>query len=160
MHKKAQAVITDLFIALMIFTILISAIAFVWGRYSMRFNDNLEYSGMQLKALEISDLLIKTRGSPENWELSPSDAEIFGLASSDRTISEEKLDSLTHNVTYNNMTASLGLSDYGLYLRLSSLNGTSISDYGLDSESQLSVSIKRFVNYKNETSVFETRIWK
>ena len=160
MRNKAQAVITDLFIALFIFLLLVSTIIFIWNRYSTRFNEDLEYKDMQLKALEISDLLIKTQGYPENWELDPSSVDILGLASSDRVLSEEKINALILNITYQNATMFLGLPTYDFYLRLSYLNGTMIQDYGLSSTSELSVSVKRIVSYKNEKVIFETRIWK
>ena len=67
--------------------------------YSQRLNEGMEYEKMRLAAYHISDSFVKTPGNPSAWELSPSSAEIFGLAIDDRVLSSAKANAFA-NMSY------------------------------------------------------------
>ncbi len=54
--------------------------------------DSLKSEGMN-----ILETLIKSKGNPENWELSPASAQSIGLAYSPYNLSTEKITALSSN---------------------------------------------------------------
>lgn len=60
--------ITDLFVAVGIFIILITITSVLWNLYNVRLINRLEYDDLVVKSFEISDLLLKTPGEPDNWD--------------------------------------------------------------------------------------------
>ena len=50
LHKKAQMSMVDLFMAISIFIILISAIALLWHNYKVKLADDFAYEDLQVKA--------------------------------------------------------------------------------------------------------------
>ena len=158
--KKGQMAITDLFIALFVATILVILLMVVWNRYSLILIESSDYEGMQVIAFQTADLLVKSSGEPDNWELNPDNVDTIGLASSDRVLSEEKVDAflgLLLNITSN----SLGLELYDFYFQLNHINGTMLKDYGESPILNESViNVQRLVLYKNEKAVVELALWK
>ncbi|MBT3865895.1 hypothetical protein HOF78_02195 [Candidatus Woesearchaeota archaeon] len=67
-NKKGQAAITDLFVAVGIFIILITITSVLWNLYNVRLLNRLEYDDLVVKTFEISDLLLKSSGQPDNWD--------------------------------------------------------------------------------------------
>lgn len=158
-RKKAQIVLTDLFIALFVATILLVVIIFAWNRYSVIIEENSYYEGMQIIAFQTADLLVKSAGEPENWENDPENVYVIGLAGSDRTISEEKLDAFI-NLPLNISSRSLGIEIYDFYFQLKYINGTRLADYGKgSSKNKSTVNVQRLVIYKNEKAVVEFGLW-
>lgn len=159
--KRAQIAVTDLFIALFIATILIILIVYSWNSYAVVLSDNVDYNEMQIIAFQITDLLVKTKGEPENWETNPDNADVIGLASSDRILSTEKVYAFINNLTYNNASLILGAGFYDFYFQLKHINGTKLADFGQSIIPNRSVvNVPRVVSYKNEKAILEFAIWK
>lgn len=152
--------VTDLFIALFIATILIIVIIFVWNRYALILDENADYEGMQIIAFQTADLLVKSGGEPGDWELDPDSVDTIGLASSDRSLSEEKVDAFV-NLLLNVSSKSLGVELYDFYFQLKHINGTRLKEYGESSTPNRSViNVQRLVLYKDEKAVVEFALWK
>ncbi len=159
--KKAQMAITDLFIALFAFTILIVIVVFVWNRYVLILGENSDYEEMKIVAFQTADLLVKSKGWPDNWEENPDGVEVIGLAGSDRNISAAKVSALINNVSYSNASRSLGVAYYNFSLQINHINGTKLEGYGPSSFPNRSViNIQRLVHYENEKAVLQFALWK
>ena len=159
-NKKSQVAVTDMFIALFISTILIIVIVFAWNRYTVILGDNVEYTEMQIIAFQVSDLLVKTKGEPEDWENSPDNVDVIGLTSSDRELSKEKVNAFI-NLSYSITSKSLGTELYSHYFQLKSINGTKLAEHGAGFPRNRSVvNVQRIVRYENEEAVVEFAIWK
>lgn len=159
-YKRAQLAVTDLFIALFIATILIVIIIFAWNRYTVILEDNVGYEEMQIIAFQVSDLLVKSEGEPEDWENDPSNVDVIGLASSDRELSPKKVEAFV-NLSYNITSKSLGVELYHYYFQLKHINGTKMAEHGVIFPSNRSVvNVPRLVMYENEEAVVEFAVWK
>ncbi len=156
--KKSQIVIIDLVIALFIATILIIVIILAWNRYTIILNEDCMYKEMQIIAFQTADLLIKTGGEPIDWEKTPSSVDVIGLASSDRSLSIEKVAAFL-NLSYNISSKSLGLEFYDFYFQLKHVNGTKLGEYGKPPNNFV-VNAQRLVSYKNEKAIVEFAVWK
>lgn len=160
--KKSQVVVTDLFIALFIATILIVVIVFAWNRYTRILEEDTGYKEMQIIAFQTADLLVKSKGEPEDWEEDPDNVGVIGLASSDRYLSTEKVDAFINNISYRNSSKSLGISYYDFYFQINHINGTGLVQHGINYSTinKSIVNVQRLVNYKNEKAVMELALWK
>lgn len=159
--KKSEIAVTDLFIALFMATILIIFIVYSWNKYVMVLSDNIDYNEMQIIAFQITDLLVKSKGEPENWEEDPENVYVIGLAGSDRNLSTEKVDAFINNITYDNASLILGMGFYDFYFQLKHINGTRLKEFGQGSIPNRSVvNVPRLVYYKNEKAILEFALWK
>lgn len=157
--RKAQAVITDLFIALAIFVMLIVIIVYLWNDYSTRLSEDVEYERIQLIAYQITNQLIKTQGVPKAWEKNPSSFSEIGLATSDRKLSAEKVDSFV-NLPYDTVRDALNLEGYGYSFKIKTLSNKALKSSGGTPEETETVGLERYVIYNNEKSILEFKIWK
>ncbi|MFA4886618.1 MAG: hypothetical protein WC595_00225 [Candidatus Nanoarchaeia archaeon] len=152
MNTNAQIAITDLFFALIIFIILMTAFSFFWTLYLTRFNDNLQRQELELLAYHISDLLVKTPGYPDTWEQDPNNTRILGLAKQDRVLSQEKISAFA-NLTYNQTKTIFNIERYNYYLLIQK-NGTALYETNtLPSGS--SVSVRRTATYDNQPTLVQ-----
>lgn len=159
-HKRAQLAVTDLFIALFVATILIVIIIFTWNRYTVILEENVDYEEMQIIAFQISDLLVKSKGEPEDWENDPNNVDVIGLASSDRELSPMKVEAFI-NLSYNITLKSLGAELYDYYFQLKHINGTKMAEHGVIFPPNSSVvNVPRLVIYENEEAIVEFAVWK
>jgi hypothetical protein len=104
-EKKSQAAITDLFIALAIFVVLIIVTTTIWNLYNVRLRNRMSYDDIVIKSFQVSDMLLKTAGNPSNWDsmywnnedFSPAEVESIiypGLMEKDLFISYDKIKAL------------------------------------------------------------------
>lgn len=156
--KKSQIAVTDLFIALFMATIIIIIIMFAWNRYTIILNEESDYRELEIIAFQTADLLVKSNGEPQNWENSPLNVEVIGLATEDRNLSLEKVDAFV-NLSYNFTLRSLGLELYDFYFQLKDFNGTRLAEQGKTPENFV-VNIQRLVLYENEKAIVEFALWK
>ena len=153
LHKKAQMSMVDLFMAISIFIILIIAIALLWYNYKVKLAEDFAYEDLQVKAFQVSDLLVKSPGKPSKWEDNISSLGVIGLAESDRVLSKEKVEAF-ENISHNLGVKTLNLGGYNYYFELGSANG------GLQPNGDIVFTIKRYVLYEGQEKVFEFTLWK
>ena len=112
-----QGIMLDFMFGFMIFIV---AWAYISGQYDLKLSEIQKADSigkMKIKAERVADTLVKTKGSPENWEkLGIWSLQYPGLALNDREISEAKLAAFT------NMT-----SDYLLLKEKMGLEGFDFS---------------------------------
>lgn len=147
----------DIFFALSIFCVLLIIIAITLNNYGQKSSSEIESDIMITKAFQISDLLIKTEGFPSKWN--NDNIEIAGLASSDRVISEEKLSNFT-NLSINKTKSLLKTQIYNFYLTLKKVSGENITKYGKIPSGKKTVSIRRYVLFKNESAILDFSLWR
>lgn len=149
--SKGQVAITDMFIALFIFVILIVFIASIWNQYNLKLDDTIVYEDMITKTFQISDVLIKSPGYPKIWN--STNVEVIGLAENDRMLSNEKVGNLT-NMTIDKIKENFHLGPYKFNFTLKTVNGNEIASKGEPLDG-LIVNIKRYVIYEDEEAVME-----
>ena len=159
LYRKSQIVISDLFVAIFIFVLVLAFSITLWNKYSVQLNEEAAYKEIGLQALQISDVLVKTQGMPNSWEQAASDAEIIGLVNHDRNISEEKL---TAFLGLNYSTSRGMLSPlHHFYFQLKSLNGSDIVEpYGKAPNGTFIFPSNRIVRYKDEEAILRLTVWE
>lgn len=159
-NKKSQIFTIDLMVAMFIFIVLLTAIMLMWNRYIVIANNQIEYNEAQIMAYQVSDLFVKTKGKPSNWEENSSNALIIGLASSDRIISTAKVNAFL-NISYNNSKKILNIPYYDFSFQINDLLGNNLTNfYGNTAEGDFIISLKRYIFYENEKAIMEFQLWK
>lgn len=159
--KRSQLGISDIFFASTILLVLIGAIFFVYNNYSVKFESRHEFNRMQLSALQLTDMLVKSSGEPDGWENNSSMARVIGLAykgNNGRNISPQKVESFV-GMNYTMAKEILG-TDYDFYFRMTGTEGTIMAEKGLKSEGTQAVSIERRVMYRENDTILSFVLWK
>ncbi len=87
MDQKALVFSTDLLLSLVIFSIILGLSADMIDNYSIQMQEHLSRNSHERLAREATDILIKTAGSPDNWEeLSTHEVKIPGLSKKDSNL--------------------------------------------------------------------------
>ena len=169
-NKKSQSVVVDLFIALFVFVLIISIITIMWNKYNLDINQKINQKEMWLKVYHITDLLVESSGSPNNWYTLDDFENIksIGLANLDRQLSSEKLVGfLTLSLGNYSLTKKLlNIEGFEFHFILFDLDGI-IAESGLSpifygsTISGRTTSIRRYVSLDEcEKCIFEFSLWK
>jgi hypothetical protein len=144
-HKKGQVAVLDLFIAVLIFGIIVATVMFTWNSYNSKIDDRIEHNTNLLRAYHVTDLLTKYPGKPSNWEnCFEEGATILGLAKADRIIDQNKLFSFL-DMEYNLTRDKLSINNYNFYFKLE--NQDVLYEKGLKINDSSTVAIRRIVIY-------------
>ncbi len=164
-NKKAQVGVWDLLAAVFLFVILMTVIMIYWYDYNRDILTKLENENALSTALSVTDNLIKTPGKPTAWNT--TNVQVFGLAVSDRELSEEKVEQFCNltNSSYNQSRTLMNLMHQFHFLILTYEAGDwskkeiecGIAPYGNIIKV---VSITRAVIYKNQEVLLKFELWK
>jgi len=143
-NKRAQIFSTDLMIALSIAVLLFAASFSAWNKVSVRINENNVQEDVTLKAMLVSDILVKD--------------SYAGIVSAPYLIDSSKLDelSLKNPAELNDIFNILPGS---IYILLKEANGTAIQSAGSIGSGQAS-SVLRAVIYNNRRAMLEVRAYE
>ncbi|HLC39888.1 MAG TPA: hypothetical protein VJJ76_03330 [archaeon] len=156
---KGQITSTEFLIVSVVLVILFTFATNFWNIVAFRFGEKSFRSGLELTALDISDILINTPGTPGNWQDDTSKIFSLGISDSTHVMNEKKLIAFT-NLNYTQAKKALGVPAYDYKFRIRTLNGTVIYQSGLDpSATSQIVVITRFVLLKNDIMKMEFGVW-
>ena len=161
LRKKAQLFSIDLVISLVLFTVVFIFVLALWNLYSLRLQEKSEFDELQFTALQITDLLLRTPGYPENWLANPTEVAVLGLAKSDYTIDPLKLSTFL-NLEYNFTKKVLNIERWDYQFRMRTKYGVVAAEKGNPPpvSAQRVVSINRFALIGNETRQVQLLLWK
>lgn len=159
----------DFLFAAMIFILILNAALAIWSNEADFIQNELSQNELENKAGPAIDLLVRTSGTPNDWELrSIDDAEIVGLAKSDRNLDPEKVKtycqwaSVFWSDDYNKLKAKM-LIDHDFHFKLSDETGAVIKETGSPPETFLgsvwSANVKRIVKYGEDAAIAEFRLF-
>jgi hypothetical protein len=168
--RQGQAAITDLFIAVAVFIILITITTLIWNLYNVRLDARIDYDNMVMKGYHITDTLVKHPGHPNIWETYMEEnisyllnkTILFGLAEQDHVISAEKLTVFINltNTNYTQVKKKFTMLPYELYVVMKDINGTPLVFAGKIPQGKYAVNIARLVYYQRKTNTLEVTIWR
>jgi hypothetical protein len=87
----------DLSAALLFFLIILLAMFWLWEQSYRHMGDYRETAARHSRLLELSSMLVKTQGTPQDWqnrEVTPENVRTMGLASEDNVLDPAKLDAM------------------------------------------------------------------
>jgi hypothetical protein len=126
-NRKGFAISADFMLAAMIFFAVLTYSVGTYYYYLGQYNAEEAQKNTEIDALAATDVLLRTQGVPEDWELTGNPASV-GLAGRPNIINPEKLSALGA-MDYNYSKEALGLgADY--YLSVDALTGGKIMEKG------------------------------
>ncbi|MDP3917270.1 MAG: hypothetical protein Q8Q42_03205 [Nanoarchaeota archaeon] len=154
--RKGQAAVTDLFVAIGVFIVLITITSVMWNLYNIRLQNRIIYDDLVVKSFQINDLLLKTPGFPDNWDyLFLSDRilteEIYyiGLVEGELNIPFNKTLALS-KMGEENITSVFHAGQYRMGIRIRDADGEDLYSVGkVSGSSKYSVNLGRNVMYQN-----------
>lgn len=159
------------------FIILITIITLTWNLYNIRLTSRFDYDEMMLKGFQVSDLLVKSKGVPADWQnnynittprpLPPNPADILppqiiGLADNERILSPEKIDAFKDisDAHPQIVKDALKINLYNYYFVIRNQTGMPLLNTGLFPAGRYAVNLARIVLYNNQPVIMEFAIWK
>jgi len=156
--SKAQTIMIDFFFAIIILIFIIELYISGWGRSVLGIGLKEQRNEMELLALEISDMFIKSSGIPGDWN--ESTVLAIGLAQKDHILDPDKVDEFT-DLSIDKTKELLGISNLDFYFKLDYVQGENIEEYGSSpTNSEEIVVVRRLVLYNNREAFMEIWLWK
>lgn len=158
---KAQVWSLDFALSLIIFMTSLFAVIFAWNYISVNAMENQEIKDLQMKALALSDSLMRTRGIPADWN--ESGVKVIGLAEDENVLNVTKV-MLFINMSVNDNDHLRGLMDIGLYdfyFEVKDINGTVYANTTtpVSTTSPIVMPIERYTMYDERIVKVRFVIW-
>jgi len=171
--EKGQGIALDLLFAILVFLLVLNASLSLIDSGNKSVSDKGILNQLNARALQTVDMLVRTDGEPNNWELeSISNVEAIGLAKRDRALDIDKVERLADPSTgwasvYGsddyNRTKALLLIGYDYYFRISDSDDTTLYETGQPEQSnwsqQMAVTARRIANLEGGEVIVELTIY-
>ncbi|MFH0798255.1 MAG: hypothetical protein V1906_02475 [Candidatus Woesearchaeota archaeon] len=161
--KKAQIIATDLFLAVVVYIIIIIVVTYIYSSYMHRLDNEVRYRDMTSKAFEISDNILKHMGYPTGWNT--TSVKVIGLAESDRVLSTEKLTNFA-NMSYNYSKRVLGISTYEYFIQIRDFYNRNLLETGASpiedsicNSTYEAVTLRRFALWEGQRVIVYITLW-
>jgi len=154
---KAQIIMSDFLIGLVIFLVVIALATSVWGKNIYNMGLKEKRSEMETLVLLISDQLVKSSGIPEDWN--STNIAAIGLAESDNVLSPAKVSNFI-NLENEKTKNLLGIRNYNFIFRLRNMSENILVEYGnIPVNEKESVIIRRIVLYQGRPAIMDFGLW-
>ncbi|MBI4149737.1 hypothetical protein HY491_04785 [Candidatus Woesearchaeota archaeon] len=154
MHK-AQAAMTDLFIAAFLFLVVFGAMMAMWNTSTARLSGDVAYREMEQHAFQIADFLVKHPGIPSQWKA--SNVSIAGLGR-ERQLDAAKV-ALFLNLSEQQILDMYRIQSYNYSWQLQAVNGAVIQQRGFPAQGNVSVAVSRMVVYNGTAAIMRLTLW-
>ena len=116
---KGQMWSMDFIISFIMFFMAVVLVLFAWDYATTENYEQMLFNDMQSTGLIVSDVLVRTSGSPQDWNMT---AMAIGLASEENTIDENKLRNFVFYMDYNDSRRIMGMGSYEYYFIMKNLD--------------------------------------
>ena len=168
-HKgmKAQAWSFDFMASVTVFFLVVITLFFVWEYTVYQNTEQMIFNEMENKALMTADMMIRTKGFPEQWN--DSNVQLIGLADDENVLDETKMITFV-GMDYENTKMILGIPSYEYFFQVVHLNGTQAQSQGTDLilgidptglvNSSVVVPIERYVLFDHRVAKLRFMLWR
>ncbi|MBU0460441.1 MAG: hypothetical protein KKH52_03885 [Nanoarchaeota archaeon] len=159
--KKGQLFSIDGFVAIVIFLVIFVFLISVWNLYSIKLSQNVASEELHLLAFQTTDLLLKTNGVPENWELVEGNVSVVGLNAYPGVLNANKVNTFLA-MDYDLAKAYFNLERFDFSFKFLTLGGSVVSSLGIEPNEKTEevVSIVSFAKLENEVRKIEFMLWR
>ncbi len=147
--KRAQNVVTDLFLSITIFTLVIGVSFLYWTFIQDHVREGAKSYEMESLVLRVSDTLLSYEGFPQDWEDDPLGVISLGLSFGNMTLDKDKIDSML-GMDYEEVRSLLGLESYHFQFLIYGTDYSTLRQFGRVDEDNRSISIRRVRIYEGE----------
>ena len=147
-HRKGQITSGDFVLASILFLSMVLFMALFWFVMLADVGHAVEKDVLEATAIPVSDLLLKTPGTPPHWEEDPENVEGIGLVSSQNILAEGKLGNFT-GISYEDAKETMGLSEE-FYFYVEDFEGNRLHETGNSTIGDQAISLTRFALLNGE----------
>ena len=115
--SRGQIVSYDILMAFSAFVLLFAFLSFVWNQNFITGFEQQEIIQQQILANQAAEVLIKSKGTPTDWEDDPIKMEVIGLATKQNVLSQQKLDAF-EALDYETAQEALKIKQYDFLFEL------------------------------------------
>lgn len=158
--SRGQGIVIDFSLGFFVFVLIFIAVTAAFDSKLQEIPKKNDFEAMRIKSAASMDLLVRTPGNPENWEVIPlSSAISLGLASSDRNISSAKLSAFSNlGANYFEGKRKIGLAEYDFFFEF---DGIDDANAGLQPFGDADKVVEtRIVSYKGGSAVARLTVYK
>lgn len=161
---RAQMWSMDFVISAVMFFVSVVLILFAWNYVTTENYEQMVFNDMQNTGLIVSDVLVRTEGSPPDWNTT---ALAIGLASDDNVIDENKLRNFMDYMSYNESKRIMGIRNFEYYFTMKNLDNITIQMDGKNIEKgyppsidvNTIVPIQRYALFQEKIAKIEFTLW-
>ena len=140
---KAQIWSFDFAVSFFIFFLALVPMLFLWNYVNVQQLDQRYLDEIQIKALDVSDSLVRTAGVPADWNATT--VRSVGLADEENVLNATKVNYLL-SMNYNTLK-SIMTDEHDFSLTITDLNGTVYGNIGISPANETAVPVVRYANY-------------
>ena len=156
---SGQVFSMDVIAAFTISLLSLGALLTAWDFGKTRMDESERIQELEGRANALSDILVKTPGSPPWWESDTSpNATSIGLSCSDRVISPEKVAALGR-MDNSRARDAFRAGEYRYHITLRTGDGKIIALFGEPVAGGFAATSTRVVTYLNRTSFIDVTVW-
>lgn len=168
LRKKAQVFTFDVFMSLIFFVSVFALWLLITNQLVEQASFAYETGMLDKKLQRASDLLIRSKGLPEDWD--PNTVKAFGLVEDEEYIlSKDKISNFL-STPVDKIKSSLGFGVYNLYIRFANITGEDFDPANpyeignLPNNPKIVVSIKRYFlidfNGNRDLAMMQMIVWR
>ena len=157
-QSKAQIVMSDFLVSIVIILVIITTSALIWNRSV----DNLRVkeirTEMENVAISISNQLIRGFGVPADWN--QTNVVELGLAYRDNVLDSKKVSNFI-SLGKDKTKTILGIGNYNFIFQLRDINENILAECGdLPTNAEEAVVVRRIVLYQNQPTMMDWGVWR
>ncbi|MBU0469854.1 MAG: hypothetical protein KKA62_05405 [Nanoarchaeota archaeon] len=158
-NRKGLVFSTDGVVSIIVFLVVMIFIISLWNLYGNKLQESVALEELELLNFQITDLLMKTSGTPTDWESSPTDALALGLRSNPGMLDDGKLTAFL-TMDYNLVKTLLNIERFEFEFVLKDDNGNVLNSSGISPiDTDRAVSSSGFMLLNNETRELIFTLW-
>jgi hypothetical protein len=154
--KKGQLFSMDASLSMIVFILILIFLIVVWNLYSNRFEQRVQEEEMQLAAMQSLDILTKTWGVPNDWEIkTPGNPLVLGLQLNPGSLDNKKVEVLNDDTKIDDakFATLLNIERYEYYFRILNSQGEPVLEKGVQNTLKAKpkiVSVSSFMYHQGE----------
>src|SRR3989344_5506685 len=158
--RKAQLFSLESILSIVLFIIVILFLLSFWNLYSSRLSSQIHSEELQLQAAQVTDILVSSRGYPDEWEADPASVVIPGLMLNPGSLDEQKLNQFLA-LDYETLKQLLNIERFDIAFELRDVSGNVLENRGnISSTADEAVVFQRLMLLKNQTRQVYVALWE
>lgn len=158
--SKGQIISYDFMVAMVLFLLIFLTLNSIWVGIFSSVIENQMQNQMQDSTYKALEVMIKTKGYPQNWEDDPVNAEAIGLAKRKNVFDDGKVDAFkTMDYDLSKELMGLGVFDYNLNVNAFGTANDFTKGIALPTDKDI-YATSRIVNYKGVEAIVTLYVFR
>lgn len=158
MAARGQVLAGDYIVASSVFIIILASTVYMWEKVVYRAGESIVMDEMVSQAHLAANQLVRTGGTPANWESNATSASAVGIAKGHGVMSADKAAAIS-SLDYRRLKAFLGVGGHEVWVRVSDLGGVTVYEAGQRPDGDFVANSRRMMRLENRTVTVDVSVW-